>query len=53
LPVSAQKTPAIQCPPLQLAFTSPPSMRNAEPVIHLAAGDTKNAINSAISSGSP
>jgi hypothetical protein len=35
------------------ALTSPPSIRNTEPVIHRAPGDTKNAINSAISSGSP
>ncbi|MGY4381992.1 hypothetical protein ACVWZ3_009631 [Bradyrhizobium sp. i1.3.6] len=34
-------------------FTSPPSIRNAEPVIQRAPGDTRNAINSAISSGSP
>jgi AraC-like DNA-binding protein len=34
-------------------FTSPPSIRTAEPVSHLAPGDTRNAISSAISSGVP
>ena len=37
----------------QTDLTSPPSMRSAEPVIHLAWGDTTNAIRAAISSGSP
>jgi AraC-like DNA-binding protein len=34
-------------------FTSPPSIRTAEPVSHLAPGDTRNAMSSAISSGVP
>jgi len=38
---------------VQIAFTSPPSIRSADPVIHLAPGDTRKAISSAISSGSP
>ncbi|VWM19842.1 hypothetical protein BLA6992_07189 [Burkholderia lata] len=37
----------------QTDFTSPPSIRSAEPVIQCAAGDTTNAISSAISSGVP
>jgi len=32
-------------------FTSPPSIRSAEPVSHFAPGDKRNAISSAISSG--
>lgn len=38
---------------LQTDFTSPPSMRSVEPVIQRAAGETRKAISSAISSGSP
>src|SRR5690606_29689712 len=34
-----------------MALISPPSMRSADPVIHFAAGDTRKAISSAISSG--
>jgi hypothetical protein len=37
----------------QIDFTSPPSMRSVEPVIQRAPGDTRKAISSAISSGSP
>ena len=37
----------------QMDFTSPPSMRSVEPVIQRAPGDTRKAISSAISSGSP
>ena len=37
----------------QIDLTSPPSMRSVEPVIRRASGDTRNAISSAISSGSP
>jgi hypothetical protein len=37
----------------QIDLTSPPSMRSVEPVIQRAPGDTRNAISSAISSGSP
>ncbi len=39
--------------PHQIDFTSPPSMRSVEPVIQRAPGDTRKAISSAISSGSP
>src|SRR6516164_9040912 len=38
---------------VQIDFTSPPSMRRAEPVIQRAPADTRKAISSAISSGSP
>jgi hypothetical protein len=37
----------------QTDLTSPPSIRSVEPVIQRAPGDTKKAISSAISSGSP
>jgi uncharacterized protein VirK/YbjX len=37
----------------QIDLTSPPSIRSVEPVIHRAAGDTRNAISLAISSGAP
>jgi hypothetical protein len=37
----------------QTDLTSPPSIRKVEPVIHRAPGDTKKAMSSAISSGSP
>ena len=39
--------------PRQIDFTSPPSMRSVEPVIQRAPGETRKAISSAISSGSP
>jgi hypothetical protein len=39
--------------PAQIDFTSPPSMRSVEPVIQRAPGDTRKAISSATSSGSP
>jgi hypothetical protein len=39
--------------PSQIDLTSPPSIRSTEPVIHRAPGETRNAISSAISSGSP
>ena len=38
---------------VQIDFTSPPSMRSVAPVIQRAPDDTRKAINSAISSGSP
>lgn len=38
---------------IQTDLTSPPSIRNADPVIHLAAGETRNAMSSTISSGWP
>jgi hypothetical protein len=37
----------------QIDFTSPPSIRKVEPVIQRAPGDTRKAMSSAISSGSP
>jgi hypothetical protein len=37
----------------QIPLTSPPSIRTELPVIHFDPGATRNAINSAISSGSP
>jgi hypothetical protein len=37
----------------QIDLTSPPSILSVDPVIHRAPGDTRNAISSAISSGSP
>lgn len=44
---------SFQAGALHIALISPPSMRIAEPVIHFAAGDTRKAINSPISSGWP
>jgi hypothetical protein len=38
---------------VQIDLTSPPSIRIVEPVIQRAPGETRNAISSAISSGSP
>ena len=40
-------------PRSQIDFTSPPSIRSVEPVIHRALVETRKAIKSAISSGSP
>jgi hypothetical protein len=40
-------------PRRQIDFTSPPSMRSVEPVIQRAPVETRKAIRSAISSGSP
>src|SRR5580658_3380617 len=39
--------------PYQIDLTSPPSIRSVDPVIQRAPGETRNAISSAISSGSP
>jgi hypothetical protein len=49
--VLAPRLSVIQC--AQIDLTSPPSMRRLDPVIQRAAGDTRNAIKSAISSGWP
>ena len=54
LPLFHAKTPT---PSIEVLFyvdlISPPSMRTALPVIQRAAGETRNAIKSAISSGLP
>ena len=40
-------------PVIYIDLISPPSIRKADPVIQRAPGETRNVINSAISSGSP